>query len=63
MPFLHGIRALTDYLNNNKYYKVLYENQNLDRSLSLFYFAQKAYDQMEYMQMVLSQKLNSYGTQ
>ena len=33
MPFIHGLRALTDYLNNNKYYKVAYENQNLDRPI------------------------------
>ena len=25
MPFIHGLRALTDYLNNNIYYKVAYE--------------------------------------
>ena len=52
MPFLHGIRALTDYLNNNIYYKVAYENQNLDRCLSLFDFTQKAFLQYSYMQQV-----------
>lgn len=41
MPFLHGLRALTDYLENNRYYKVDYENQNLDRALSLFDFTKK----------------------
>ncbi len=55
MPFLHGLRALTDYLNNNKYYKVTYENQNLDRAASLFAFTQKALDNTDYMsQTVLS---------
>jgi len=49
MPFIHGLRALTDYLNNNKYYKVTYENQNLDRCLSLFNFAEKALDQKDFM--------------
>lgn len=39
MPMIHGLRALTDYLENDKYYKVNYENQNLDRCLSLFCFA------------------------
>jgi hypothetical protein len=38
MPFLRGIRALTDYLSGNVYYKVAYRNQNLDRCLSLFDF-------------------------
>ncbi len=41
MPFLHGIRALTDYLNNDLYYQIQYPDQNLDRSISLFTVAQK----------------------
>lgn len=57
MPFLHGIRALTDYLNNNIYYKVAYENQNLDRCLSLFDFTKKAMANIDYMESVLSKKL------
>lgn len=57
MPFLHGIRALTDYLNGNVYYKVAYENQNLDRCLSLFDFTQKALDQMGYMERTVNEKL------
>lgn len=57
MPFLHGIRALTDYLNNNAYYKVSYENQNLDRCLSLFDFTQKAMDELGYMKDVITSQL------
>jgi Ser/Thr protein kinase RdoA (MazF antagonist) len=59
MPFLHGIRALTDYLNNNIYYKVTYENQNLDRGLSLFHFTQKAMDHMEYMKKFIEEKIEA----
>lgn len=58
MPFLHGIRALTDYLNNNAYYKVTYENQNLDRCISLFNFTQKAYNEIDYMKSVTLQNLS-----
>ena len=58
MPFIHGLRALTDYLNNNIYYKVAYENQNLDRCTSLFDFTQKALNELDYMQEVVSEKLN-----
>ncbi len=57
MPFLHGIRALTDFLNNNLYYKVSYENQNLDRALSLFDFTQKAIEQKAPMEKVVSKYL------
>lgn len=57
MPFIHGLRALTDYLNNNKYYKVTYENQNLDRCLSLFNFAEKALAKKDFMASYTQQKL------
>ncbi|MFK5972387.1 MAG: aminoglycoside phosphotransferase family protein [Flavobacteriaceae bacterium] len=57
MPFIHGLRALTDYLNNNIYYKVSHENQNLDRCLSLFDFTQKALNEQEYMKTVVTAKL------
>jgi len=57
MPFLHGIRALTDYLNGNIYYKIAYENQNLDRALSLYDFAQKAMKEIPYIEKVIKQKI------
>ena len=57
LPFLHGIRALTDYLENNKYYKVTYENQNLDRCFSLFTFAQLALDNQKAMKKSILNKL------
>ncbi|MBT8286349.1 MAG: aminoglycoside phosphotransferase family protein [Flavobacteriaceae bacterium] len=38
MPYLHGLRALTDYLNNDVYYQISYANQNLDRCRNLFCF-------------------------
>lgn len=57
MPFMHGIRALTDYLSGNIYYKVTYESQNLDRCRSLFAFTEKAAEHMDYMQEVIIKKL------
>ena len=57
MPFLHGIRALTDYLNNNIYYKVAYENQNLDRCLSLFDFTKKVLNKVEFISEVVADRL------
>jgi Ser/Thr protein kinase RdoA (MazF antagonist) len=49
LPFLHGIRALTDFLENNRYYKVKYENQNLDRCNSLFEFSKLALENKDFM--------------
>ena len=57
MPFLHGIRALTDYLNNNIYYKVAYENQNLDRGRSLFDFTRKALANFDFMKEIVGRQL------
>lgn len=57
MPFIHGLRALTDYLENDKYYKTAYEDQNIDRCISLFNFADKALDNEDFMNKVLEQKL------
>ena len=36
MPFIMGVRFLTDYLNNNIYYKTNYENHNFDRAINQF---------------------------
>lgn len=58
MPFIHGLRALTDYLNNNKYYKVTYENQNLDRCASLFNFAEKALAKKDFMAACIKERLS-----
>lgn len=58
MPVLHGLRALTDFLSGDKYYQVAYEGQNLDRSMSLFTFAQRAAEQFEYMENVVHKNLS-----
>lgn len=49
MPFLHGLRALTDYLQNDRYYRVSYEEENLDRCKSLFHFAVMAVNHKVFM--------------
>lgn len=58
MPFIHGIRALTDFLNGNIYYKVSYENQNLDRCKSLYHFTKLALNNENAMRKVLNTELN-----
>ncbi len=57
MPFIHGLRALTDYLNNNVYYQVSYENQNLDRCKSLFKLAKLAKEKIPYMSSSIKKEL------
>ncbi len=54
MPFLHGIRALTDYLSGDVYYRVQYARQNLDRSLGLFQFTSLVEKEMPFLKEVVS---------
>jgi Ser/Thr protein kinase RdoA (MazF antagonist) len=58
MPFMHGLRALTDYLNGNVFYKISYENQNLDRCKSLFQFSRLALKNQESITSIIQDKLN-----
>lgn len=57
MPFLHGLRAYTDFLMGNPYYKVAYPDQNLDRARSLIHFARLAKEHNTEMQKILQKKM------
>ena len=59
MPFLHGLRALTDYLNNDIYYKVALPEQNLKRSNSLVAFSQKAFEKKAAMVQIIEKILGA----
>ncbi|MDA9357027.1 aminoglycoside phosphotransferase family protein [Flavobacteriaceae bacterium] len=54
MPFMHGVRALTDHLNGNKYFKVSYEDQNLIRAKNLIKFSELALKNEEYMKSIIN---------
>ena len=53
MPFIHGLRALTDYLNGNIYYKVSYPKQNLIRCKNLYAFSRLALEHKDYMEEII----------
>ena len=57
MPFLHGIRAYTDFLMGNPYYQVTYPDQNLDRAHSLLHFAELASRNQDRMSEILKEKM------
>lgn len=61
MPTLHGLRALTDFLQGDIYYQITYEGQNLDRAVSLLTFAERAHENMAYMEEVLTNHLAPRG--
>lgn len=55
MPFLHGLRMLTDHLLGNMYYKVDSANQNLYRSRSLFHFTKLAFEKEDDIRSITNQ--------
>jgi len=61
MSFIHGLRALTDYLNGNIYYKVSYQNHNLDRCKSLFYFTKLALQHQDDIEELIEIKLKKHN--
>ena len=52
MPFLHGVRALADYLMGDQYYKTSYDGQNLNRAQNLLTLAEKARTALPEMQEI-----------
>ena len=53
MPFLHALRALTDYLMGDIYYKVSRPDENYDRARSLLHFALLALEKEKDMKACL----------
>lgn len=54
LPLILGIRFLTDYLNNDIYFKVNYEHHNLDRAKNQFALFQHFFSQKSCIQAILN---------
>lgn len=57
MPFMHGLRAFTDFLLGNRYYQVTYPDENLDRAKSLFRFSELAMENQRAIQDIICDSL------
>ncbi|NVK51682.1 MAG: aminoglycoside phosphotransferase family protein [Flavobacteriaceae bacterium] len=57
MPFIMGLRFLTDYLNGNIYFKTAYQNHNLDRAVNQFTLVKKIDDCYQEIQRFLEQEM------
>ncbi len=57
MPLLHGIRALTDYLLGDRYYKTAYPEQNRVRACNLLHLAKLASDHLEELDRICLEEL------
>jgi Ser/Thr protein kinase RdoA (MazF antagonist) len=58
MPLLHGIRALADYLQGDRYYKTAYPGQNRVRACNLLQFAHRASEQLDTLRQICREELN-----
>ena len=59
MPFLHGVRALTDYILGDLYYKVSHPEQNLYRALNLLGVARECFLRKEELDREIKMTLGS----
>lgn len=59
MPFLHGIRALTDYLLGDIYYQVAHPEQNYNRGMNLLEFARSSLGRREQLDQLVRNLWNT----
>ncbi len=57
MPYIMGLRFLTDFLNNNIYYKVSYENHNLDRAKNQFAYIESINKKYTDVKLVIEREI------
>ena len=57
MPFIMGLRFLTDFLNNNVYYKVSYKNHNLDRAKNQFAYIESVNKKYTDVKMIIDREI------
>ena len=58
MPYIMGLRFLTDFLNNNTYYKVSYENHNLDRAKNQFAYIESINKKFTDVKLVIEREIS-----
>jgi hypothetical protein len=59
LSYLMGLRFLTDYLDGDKYYKIHFPEQNLQRARAQYQLIRKMEDNYENMQNIIYSILNS----
>lgn len=55
MPFLMGLRMLTDYLNNDIYYRIHYEEHNFDRASNQLKLYENGMEQLVEIENIIKQ--------
>ncbi|MEN8248137.1 MAG: aminoglycoside phosphotransferase family protein [Bacteroidota bacterium] len=55
MPFLMGLRMLTDYLNNDIYYRTRYEEHNFDRASNQLHLYMNGIEQLDEIDKIVKE--------
>lgn len=59
LPYMMGVRFLTDYLNENLYFSISYNNQNLDRARNQLELAQQISRERTRLEGIIEKALTS----
>ena len=59
MPFIMGLRFLTDFLNGNIYYKTSYKDHNFDRAKNQFTLVERIHNQYSEIKTLIKQELSA----
>ena len=54
LPYMQGVRFLTDFLNGDKYFKIAYPNHNLVRAKAQFQLLRKLESQQQTLEEIIS---------
>lgn len=58
LPYMQGVRFLTDYLDGDNYFKTHFPQHNLQRARAQFHLVKKLEDERDHLQAIVSQTWN-----
>jgi len=61
-PYMQGVRFLTDHLNGDTYYKIKFENHNLQRAKAQFQLFRKLNEISIELEQIIQKQINSLKT-
>jgi hypothetical protein len=61
-PYMQGVRFLTDHLNGDTYYKIKFENHNLQRTRAQFQLFRKLHEKETEIQQIIQKEISNLKT-
>jgi hypothetical protein len=59
LPYMQGVRFLTDYLDGDNYFKIHFPQHNLQRARAQFRLVKKLEEERDNLQAIVLQTLNN----